>query len=169
MSSKTKTPVETMEQAFTVGKDRMEQAFKTGSESATKNFEKAVDFSRKQMDEMNKAAEEMNSFAKGNLEAVIASSQAAAKGFETLTKAATDYSKKSMEGMGESWKTLTSAKTPKDFFEVQTATAKSQYDAMITEASKMSELTLKVMADVFEPLSSRMSLAAEKFAKPLSK
>jgi len=169
MSSKTKTPVESIEQAFTAGKEQVEQAFKSGSANATKNFEKAVDYSRKQMDEMNKYADEFSTFAKGNFEALIASGQAAAKGFETLSKAATDFSKKSAENFNDSWKTLSAVKSPKDMFEVQSASLKSQYDAIIAEGSKFSEVALKVFSDVFEPISSRVSVTVDKFSKPLAK
>ena len=165
MASKAQTPTDAMEKAFEAGKERLEQAMKTGSDAATKNIEKVMAFSQKQMDDSSKLMEEMTTFAKGIVEALLASGKAAQQGMEELSKAAADYSKKSAEDMTAMVKTLSTAKSPKDFFEVQNATLKSNYDSFVAEASKMTELGMKVMSSVFEPVSNRMAVTMDKFAK----
>jgi len=166
MNAKTKTTVEAMEQVLEAGKDRFEQAVKASTEAGQKNFEKVVEASKKQIDETMKAFDELNGFAKGNVEAVVASGQAATKGFETLAKAATDYTKASVAEAQATFKALSGAKTAKDFFEIQNDSMKKAYEGFVAESSKMSELFVKMAQDAFEPLSSRMAVAVETIAKP---
>lgn len=165
MSAKAKT-TETVEAMLETGKERFEQVVKAGQDAATKNYEKVVEYSRQQMDTSMKTMDEMNSFAKGNVDAMVAASQAAAKGVEQLSKAATDYTKKTATDMQETFKALAAAKTAKEFFEIHNASLKSQYDTFVAEASKMTELMFKVGGEVAEPVSTRMALAVEKVTKP---
>lgn len=167
MSSKTKMTTETVGQVLEAGKDRFEQAMKASTEAGQKNFEKIVATSKKQMDDTMKALDEAAVFAKGNAEALMASSQATTKGLETLAKAATEYTKASVTEAQATFQSLTGAKTPKDFFEIQNAVMKKSYDNFVAESSKMSELMVKMVSDAFEPLSSRMAVAVETFAKPV--
>lgn len=166
MNAKTKTTAEAVEQVMEAGKGRFEEAVKASTAAGQKNFEKMVETSKKSMDDAMKALDEAAVFAKGNVEAVMASSQAATKGMETLAKAATDYTKTSVTEAQATFKSLTAAKTAKDFFEIQNASMKKSYDSFVSESSKMSEMMLKMMTDAFEPLSSRMAVAVETFAKP---
>jgi phasin family protein len=169
MTTKTKTGVEAVEKAIEAGQERLEAAFKAGAETTQKNFEKAVEFSKKQIDETVKAMDEVQAFAKGNVEALVASGQAAAKGFEQLAAAATTYQKKAVEDATATAKTLMAAKTAKEFFEIQNTTAKTHYDAFVAEASKMTELYMKVANEAMEPMSTRFALAMEKFTKPVAR
>jgi phasin family protein len=167
--SKTKTPTAAVEQAFEAGQERLEAAFKAGAETTQKNFEKAVEFSKKQIDASVKAMDEATTFAKGNVEAVVTSTQVAAKGFEQVSAAALAFGKKSFEDAQAAAKTMAAVKSPKEFLDLHNATVKSGYDAYVAEASKLTELSMKVMTDAFEPLSTRFALAMEKFAKPMAR
>jgi phasin family protein len=155
----------TVEKLMETGKERFEQAVKAGQDAATKNYEKAVELSKKSVDDTMKAMDETAVLAKGNVEAMIASAQAAAKGFETITKAMTDYSKKSLADSQATFKSLAAAKTAKEFFDIHNGAVKSSYDAFVAEASKMTELFVKVGNDSFAPLSNRAALAMEKMTK----
>lgn len=166
MTAKVK-PTETVEKMLETGKERFEQVVKASQETAAKNYEKAVEYSRKQMDESMKAMDELTTFAKGNVDAMVASGQAAAKGIEQLGKVATDYSKKAAADAQETFKALSTAKTAKEFFEIHNSSLKAHYDAFVTEASKMTELMFKVGSEVAEPVSTRMALAMEKVTKPV--
>lgn len=109
-----------------------------------------------------KMIEEFNDFAKGNVEAVVAAGRAAAKGAETLGQNAAEYSRKSFEEATKAMKTLSGAKSPTEFFKLQNDFAKTQFDSLIAEASKMSETMVKIFGDVAEPISSRVAVAADK-------
>ena len=73
-------------------------------------------------------------------------------------------SEKSFAGaVSAALKTFASAKTPTEFFQLQSDFARSAFDQLIAETSKNSETLLKVAGDVFQPISNRFAVAAEKF------
>ena len=47
-------------------------------------------------------------------------------------------------------------------FRLQSEFAKSQFDSIVAESSKVSEAVLKLAGEMFEPLSTRYSVAAER-------
>lgn len=165
MARKKSSSSDAVNKAFAAGKERFEEAVKAGTETSNRKLEQTMDFSKKTMEDANKMVGELSGMAKANVEALVASGQAATKGAEAITKAATDYSKASMEELKATIKSLSTAKTPKDFFEIQTNSMKAGYDTMVAEASKMTELSMKVMNDVFQPISTRMAVAMDSMTK----
>lgn len=109
-----------------------------------------------------KMVEEFNDFAKGNAEAFAASGRAAVKGAETLSQNAAEFSRKSFEEATKAIKSFSAAKSPTEFFKLQNDFAKSQFDALVAEASRVSETIVKIFGDVSEPISSRAAVAADK-------
>jgi phasin family protein len=109
-----------------------------------------------------KAFAEASDFAKGNVEAIVASGRAAAKGVEALSQDAADYGRKSFETATTAFRGLSTAKSPTELFKLQSDFAKSSFDASVAQASKMSEALIKIMGEVFEPLSTRAALAVDK-------
>lgn len=109
-----------------------------------------------------KLGEEYVEFAKGNVEAVIASSKVAAKAGETLGQEAAEYGKKHFEAATAAFKGFASVKSPTELFQLQSEFAKASFDGFVAEASRVSESLMKVAGDVAQPLSNRYALAAEK-------
>lgn len=110
----------------------------------------------------SKYGEEFADFAKGNVEAVVASARAAAKAGETLGADAAEYGKKSYESTMALFRSLAAIKSPTELFQLQSDYAKASFDAAVAEASKTSEKVLKLAGDVTQPLSTRYAVAAEK-------
>jgi phasin family protein len=109
-----------------------------------------------------KAFAEASDFAKGNVEAMVASGRAAAKGAEALAQDAAEYGRKSFESATTAFRGLSTAKSPTELFRLQSEFARSSFDAAVAQASKTSESVIKIMGEVFEPLSSRATLAVDK-------
>jgi phasin family protein len=109
-----------------------------------------------------RAFAEASDFAKGNVEALVASGRAAARGVETLSQDAADFGRKSFETATTAVRGLSTAKSPAELFRLQSDYARSAFDASIAQASKTSETLIKIMGEVFEPLSSRTTLAVDK-------
>ena len=109
-----------------------------------------------------KYGEEFADFAKGNVEAVIASSKVAAKAGETLGQEAAEYGRKHFEAATQAFKSFASVKSPTELFQLQSEFAKASFDSAVTEASRVSESLLKVAGDIAQPISNRYALAAEK-------
>jgi phasin family protein len=109
-----------------------------------------------------KAFAEASDFAKGNVEALVASGRAAAKGAEALAQDAAEFGRKSLESATTAFRGLSTAKSPTELFKLQSEFAKSSFDASVAQASKTSEALIKIMGEMFEPLSSRATLAVDK-------
>jgi len=115
------------------------------------------------VEKSQKIAEDMADFQKGNLEAFVASAKVAAQGLETMGQDAAELGRKNFESAQAALKSFAAAKTPTDFFKLQSDYAKSAFDALVAQTSKNTEASLKLAGDVFQPLSSRFAVAAEKF------
>jgi phasin family protein len=114
------------------------------------------------MERSGKLFEELNDFNKGNIEALVESSKVAAKAAETLGQSAAETARKNFENATAAMKSFASVKTPTEFFQLQSEYARSAFDALIAETSKNSETMLKLAGDVFQPISNRFAVAAEK-------
>jgi len=106
---------------------------------------------------------EANTASKKNLEAVVASVTAASKGAEALGAQAMAYSKKAMEGQVAAAQSLTAAKSVQEVVELQTAYAKTAFEAYIAELTKASETVSASVKECFQPLNERVTALVEKF------
>jgi len=141
----------------------------TVASSSTEATEKAqalfTDFSNRfktAFEKSTKLSEELADFAKGNVEAVIASARVAAKASEILGQEAAEYGKKNFETATSAFKSFATVKSPTELFQLQSEFAKASFDSIVSEASRVSESLLKVAGDVAQPISNRYALAAEK-------
>ncbi|SNS52226.1 phasin family protein [Sphingomonas laterariae] len=141
-------PTETTKQAA----EKVQAFFVDANDKAKAAFEKSA-----------KLGEEFAALTKGNVEAFVESSKVAAKGAETLGQEAAEYGKKTFEHASSTFKSMTGVKSPTELFQLQSEFAKSSFDNAVAEASKFSEAWMKLAGDVFQPLSNRYAVAAEKF------
>lgn len=131
--------------------DRVQALFGEVNERARAAFEKNA-----------RLVEELSDLARGNLEALVASSKVAARGVETIGQEAADYSRKNFEEVSTALRGFAEIKSPTDFFRLQSDFAKNQFESMVAEGSKLSEAMIKLTGEVIEPLSTRYSVAAER-------
>jgi phasin family protein len=106
---------------------------------------------------------EVNANSKKNLEAVVASVTASTKGAEALGAQAMAYSKKALEDHVAAAKSLTTAKSVQEVVELQTAYAKSAFEAYIAEMTKASETVSASVKQSFQPINERVTAFVEKF------
>jgi len=107
-------------------------------------------------------AEEVTELTKGNVEALVASTKIAAKGVETLGQDVAELGRKSFEDASAALKGFADVKSPTDLFRLQSDFARSQFDMIVAESSKLSETMIKVAGQVAEPITGRYSVAAER-------
>jgi phasin family protein len=131
--------------------DRVQAIFGDVNERARTAFEKN-----------SKIVEEISDFTRGNVEAIVASSKVAARGVEAIGQEAAEYGRKSFEEASSALRGFAEVKSPTDFFRLQSEFAKSQFDSIVSESSKLSEAVIKLAGEMFEPISTRYSVAAEK-------
>jgi phasin family protein len=106
---------------------------------------------------------EVNAQGKRNLEAVVASVTAAAKGAEALGAQAISYSKKAFEDQVTQAKALTAARSLQEVVELQTSFAKTALEAYISELNRASETVSAAVKDSMRPLNERASAVVEQF------
>jgi phasin family protein len=114
------------------------------------------------MERNSRVAEELTELTKGNVEAMVASTKVAAKGVETLGQEIAEFSRKSFEETSAALKGIADVKSPTDFFRLQSDFARSQFDLMVAETSKLSETMIKLAGQAAEPISGRYTVAVER-------
>lgn len=105
---------------------------------------------------------EMNAQSKKNLEALVTSMTAAAKGAETMGARAMAFSKKSIEGQVAAGKALTAAKSIQEAVELQTGFAKTAFETYVAEVNEISELTSASVKSVISPITERVTALVER-------
>ena len=109
--------------------------------------------------------QEVVEFQKGNLEALVESSKILASGMQDMTRAYVEEAKTAAGTMQDDVKKFAAVKSPTELFQLQGEIARRNFDAMVSTTSKNTEAMLKLANEAFAPLSSRMSLAADKVRK----
>ena len=100
---------------------------------------------------------EVNTHSKKNLEAVIASATAAAKGAETIGTRAATYSKTAFDAQVTAAKALAGAKSVQEAIELQTSFAKTALEAYVAEVGKMTEAFAGSVKEAVKPLNERVT------------
>ncbi|MEE2525146.1 TIGR01841 family phasin [Hyphobacterium sp. HN65] len=130
--------------------ETIEKMTAAGNEAFKEGFEKSL-----------KSVNEINAYAKENVDAVIASATAAGKNAETLNANAVAYAKTSMESAVAATKALTTAKSVQDMIEVQTDFVKSSMDLFLAELNKTSDLYAGAVKEVSKPINDRFAASVE--------
>ena len=108
------------------------------------------------------AMNDMNAHSKKNLEAVVASATASAKGAEALGAQAMAFSKAMFDTNVTAAKSLAGAKSIQEVVELQTAFAKSALETYMAEFAKMSDTVSSSMKESMKPLNERVTATVEK-------
>ena len=129
----------------------------------------------KTMEQMNraaetlfKAAEEAAAFGRGNVEALAKSAQAYVSGVQDLSRQAAAMVQGLTDQALEGAKALSNVRSLKEAAEIQANLARAAFERAIGDATKLQETALKVAEQSFVPLSARVTLAVEKFDRPIT-
>ncbi len=112
-----------------------------------------------------KLAADATEFSKANAEAVIEAAKIAAKGAQEMGQTNLEYAKKNFDEVQAAVKEITAVKTPTDFVKLQGEFARKGFDTAVAQTSKNTEAMVKLMSDVFQPISNRFAVATELFKK----
>ena len=104
-------------------------------------------------------------FAKGNVEALVESSKILAAGAQDIARGEVEAARGAFETATADMKALAAVKSPTELFKLQGEIARRNFDAAVARASKNAEVSMKLANEAFAPISSRMSIAAEKVSK----
>ena len=103
------------------------------------------------------------SFGKDNVEALVKSSTLAVQGLEELAKVYSSLANQSIEQTSGAVKALSTAKTPAEFQSIYTNLAKSNFETFIAETRKIQELANTVVTTSFAPLNARVQALSSVF------
>ena len=109
-----------------------------------------------------KAAEQISELAKANVEAIVEACRIYAGGAKALGQDVIASGRDSIEQASDAVKTLAEAKSPAEFFQIQSELARAQFDRFVAETSKLTERVVKLAGEAVEPLQTRASLNAER-------
>ena len=109
-----------------------------------------------------KAAEELSELAKANVEAFVEASRIYAGGAKALGQDVIASGRDGIEQASDAVKTLAEAKSPTEFFQIQSELARASFDRFVAETSKLTERVVKLAGEAVEPLQTRASLNAER-------
>ncbi len=115
-----------------------------------------------QMEKFTKSFEGLTAFSQDNLDAVVKSSEIAAKAAEGIGSEISAYSKKAFEDGVAAAQELAQAKTMTELFEKQTAYAQSAFEGLMHQATKMNEIYVAAAKDITAPIGARVTAATEK-------
>ncbi|HET9398660.1 MAG TPA: phasin family protein [Sphingomicrobium sp.] len=109
-----------------------------------------------------KAAGELTDLAKANVEAIVEAGKIAASGAKSLGQDVIASGREGIEQASDAVKTLAEAKSPAEFFQIQSELARASFDRFVAETSKLTERVVKLAGEAVEPLQTRASLNAER-------
>ena len=110
-------------------------------------------------------AGELNSFNKDNLEAVVESGKILLAGAQDMGREQIATTKTVAATVTTDVKKMVAVKSPTELVQLQGEIARRNVDAAISFGSKNTENWLKIYNDAFAPISSRVSVAVERFKK----
>ncbi len=131
---------------------KVEMFVADAQKSATEQFEK-----------LSKSFEGLTAFNQENVDAVVKSSEIAAKAAEGIGSEISAYSKKAFEDGVAAAQDLAASKTVTELFEKQSAFAQSAFEGFVGQATKMNEFYTAAAKDITAPLGARVTAATESF------
>jgi phasin family protein len=112
-----------------------------------------------------KLAADAVEYQKANLAAMVEAGKIVAQGAQDMGKTNLEFAKSNFADMQAAVKELAAVRTPTDFFKVQTELAKKAFDTAVSQGSKNTEATVKLVSDMFQPISNRIAVTTDLFKK----
>lgn len=140
---------------------------KEGAAKAAAGFGETQAKVKEGMDKAMKTAEEFVAFGQGNMEALMRSGQIWSAGMQELSRQMAATAQASIEETVSTFKALSGVKSLKDAMDLQATLARSTMEKTFSESGKLTDASFKLAEQTLAPLTARMTLAVEKFAKPV--
>jgi phasin family protein len=106
--------------------------------------------------------EDFQKFGKQQFDAVAAAATSLSKGLQEIAAETTEFSKKAIAANTDVVEKLLGAKTFDSAIQIQTEFAKTSYEGLVAETTKMGELYAKLAKEAFKPIETAYSAVAPK-------
>lgn len=113
------------------------------------------------MEKMTNGFQDVTAFSQENVDAMVKSSEVAAKAAEGIGSELSAYSKKSFEDSVAAAQDMASAKTVTELMEKQTAFAQSAFESFMSQATKLNEIYVSAAKDISAPINTRVTAATQ--------
>jgi phasin family protein len=138
---------------------------KSGVGKATAGLEATQAKMKEGVEKAMKTAEELVAFNQGNMEAMVKAGQIWATGMQDLSKHIAAAAQASLDESMSAFKAMTSVKSLKDAFELQSSFARAALEKSLAESGKLTDASFKLTEQALAPITARVNVAVEKFAK----
>ncbi len=108
-----------------------------------------------------KVAQELADLARANVEAIVEAGRVAAEGARSIGQDAVARSREGAEQAADAIRSLAEAKSPTEFVQLQSELARTSFDRMVAETSRLTESMVKLAGKAFQPLSNRATANAQ--------
>jgi len=140
--------------------------------AAEETVEQAIEAATEQVEKATAAVTQgYGDFAalqKDAFDALVRASEILAKGAEALGKEYFAFAQKTAEANNEAAKAMMAATSVTEFVQLQSDFFRISLDKSVDESSKLSEMSMKIASEAFEPLQRQVAAAVEAGMKPLN-
>jgi len=116
-------------------------------------------------DKGSELAGEASEFTKGNVEALVESGKILTENLQEFGKSYVEEAKSAFDTLTADMKEMAAVKSPTELFQLQGKLMRRNFDTLVALSSKSSEAMVRLSNEAMAPISSRMSLAADKISK----
>ena len=170
----TANAVKQIEEVVAVHKETIESVGKVGVDVASQSVDKAVSLTREQVEAAVAAGsaafkgyEDILEFSRDNVEALVKSSTVVARGVQDLSKSFVSLAQTSIDESVAVGKALFGAKTLKEVIDLTTSSAKSNFDKLVAESTRFSQVSAKLAEEAVAPLTGCFDAAMQRFSRPV--
>ena len=119
----------------------------------------------KSKQQFEKLTQDANDFGREGIDAFVKSGTIFAKGFEDIFRTSMALAQSSAEKQSQFIKDVMSSKTLNEFTEVQNKIAQANFDDFMASATKLSEMSVKLMTAASEPLNEQATKTMQKASR----
>jgi phasin family protein len=112
--------------------------------------------------QFDKLAQDAAVLGQDQMDAIVKSTTIFQKGMEEFVKTVSQIAQDAGEKNAAATKTLFSCKTLNEFADAQSKLAQSSYDEFLSNATKLSELSVKLCTDTFAPINDQVGKTIKK-------
>lgn len=145
--------------------ERTVAALKDSAAGAVAGYDSTQEKVKTSMEQAVKSAEEIVSFSQGNFEAMMKAGQIWAAGVQDLQKTFAATAQAQVEAAMGTMKALSGVKSLKEAMDLQASLARTSLETVVAESGKLTDASMKLAEQTMAPITARVTLAVEKFAR----
>ncbi len=139
-----------------------ESAVKAGAGAVSEKVGQALGSARERISEIS-------SLNREGLDAFVASGTVWQKGVQAVNAEIGAISRRNLEDSMAAFKSLSTAKSPIELFELQSDLLRTGWDNMIADRNRLSEMVSEYTKDAVEPINTQVKKTVEQISQPFAR